>query len=180
MASPLVLAYNPSSHFGAELREGKPWYEVLTEPGIRVGRTDPKLDPKGVLTSEAITAAARKLHDPALEAAESSFETFPETSLVGRMQSGQLDAGFFYAVEAKTANLQTVSLAPIYKYAEYTVTVLNHAHDPSGAAALVRYLLGADRKYTLQKNGLNPMKPRLSGPARDVPASLRKLLVGAR
>ncbi len=178
MASPLVLAYNPQSSFGAELRKGVPWYKVLTQSGIRVGRTDPKLDPKGVLTSEAIAAAARKLHDPALAGALASFEVFPETSLVGRLQSGQLDAGFFYAVEAKTAKLATVSLNPVYKYADYTVTILNRAHDPAGAAALVRYLLNADRTYTLKKNGLNPIKPQFTGSRSAVPAGLRSL-VGA-
>jgi molybdate/tungstate transport system substrate-binding protein len=179
MASPLLLAYNPQSKFGAELARGVPWYKVLTEPGIRVGQTDPKLDPKGVLTVEAIAAAAQKLNDPALAQAESSFEVFPETSLVGRLQAGQLDAGFFYAVEAKTANLATVSLTPAYKYADYTVTILNRAPNPTGAAALVRYLLNVDRTYTLKQNGLNPMKPRFSGVKSDVPASLRRL-VGAR
>lgn len=179
MASPLVLAYNPHSRFGAELAHGTPWYRVLTQPGIRVGRTDPKLDPKGVLSVEAIAGAARKLHDPALLSVEGSFETFPETSLVGRMQAGQLDAGFFYEVEAKTAKLATVSLAPIYKYAEYTVTIVNRAPDPGGAASLLRYLLNAERSYTLEKNGLNPMRPRFSGARSSVPASLRKL-VGAR
>ena len=159
MGSPLELAYNPQSSFGKELRRGVPWYKVLTQPGIRVGRTDPKLDPKGVLTAEAVNTAARKLHDPALARALSSFEVFPETGLVGRLQSGQLDAGFFYAVEAKNAKLHTVTLAPVYKYAEYTVTILNRAPNPAGAAALVRYLLSAARAYTLRTNGLNPNKP---------------------
>jgi molybdate/tungstate transport system substrate-binding protein len=179
MASPLVLAYNPQSSLGAELRKGVPWYRVLAQPGIRVGQTDPKLDPKGVLTVEAIAAAAHKLHDPALARAASSFEVFPETSLVGRLQAGQLDAGFFYAVEAKTARLATVALTPVYKYADYTATILNRAPDPAGAAALLRYLLNAERTDTLRKNGLNPIKPQLSGARAAVPASLRSL-VGAR
>ncbi len=179
MASPLVLAYNPQSRFGAELRRGVPWFKVLTQSGIRVGETDPKLDPKGVLSVEAIAAAARKLHDPALATAQSHFEVFPETGLVGRLQAGQLDAGFFYAVEAKTAKLATVALTPVYKYANYTVTILDHAPNPSGAAALVRFLLNADRAYTLKKNGLNPIRPQFSGASSAVPAALRRL-VGAR
>ncbi|MGH2831168.1 MAG: substrate-binding domain-containing protein, partial [Solirubrobacteraceae bacterium] len=179
MASPLELAYNQQSKFGAELRHGVPWYEVLTQPGIRVGRTDPVLDPKGVLTVEALNTASRKLHDPALAKASSSFEVFPEASLVGRLQAGQLDAGFFYAVEAKTAKLPTVSLAPVYKYADYTLTILNHPQNPTGAAALVRYLLNVERAYTLKRNGLNPIKPQFSGTASAVPPALRSL-VGAR
>jgi molybdate/tungstate transport system substrate-binding protein len=179
MASPLVLAYNPQSSFGAELRRGVPWYRVLTQSGIRVGRTDPLLDPKGVLTAEAIAAAAAKLHDPALKRAASSFEVFPETSLVGRLQSGQLDAGFFYAVEAKTAKLASVALTPVYKYADYTLTILRSAPDPAGAAALLRYLLGADRSFSLKRNGLNPVSPQFSGSRSAVPPALRAL-VGAR
>lgn len=179
MATPLELAYDPSSSFGRELRRGVPWYRVLTQSGIRVGRTDPRLDPKGILTSEAVVNAARKLHDPALARALGSFAVFPETSLVGRMQSGQLDAGFFYAVEATTAGLATVPLTPAYKYAEYTVTILNRAPHAAAGAAFVRYLLAGVRSYTLQRTGLNPMTPQFSGSAAAVPAGLRRL-VGAR
>jgi molybdate/tungstate transport system substrate-binding protein len=178
MATPLELAYNPSSSFGRELRRGVPWYRVLTQSGIRVGRTDPLLDPKGVLTGEAVSNAARKLHDPSLSRALGSFSVYPETSLVGRMQSGQLDAGFFYAVEAKTAKLTTVPLAPVYKYADYTLTVLNRAGNAAGGAALVRYLLSSARSFSLKRNGLNPMTPQFSGSAAAVPAGLRRL-VGA-
>ena len=178
MASPLELAYNPSSKFGKELRHGIPWYKVLTQSGIRVGRTDPKLDPKGVLTVEAVNNASKKLHNPALARALGSFAVFPETGLVGRLQSGQLDAGFFYTVEAKNAKLSTVGLAPVYKYAAYTMTVLNRAPNPTGAAALVRYLLNSARGYTLRRNGLTPMTPQFSGRASAVPAGLRTL-VGA-
>ena len=52
--SPLVIGYNPSSRFAEALRT-KPWQEVLREPGIRIGRTDPKLDPKGALTVQLMT-----------------------------------------------------------------------------------------------------------------------------
>jgi len=179
-SSPLMLAYDPSSSFGRQLAQGKPWYQVLTEPGILVGRTDPKLDPKGVLTVEAVEAAARKLHRPSLARALGSFPVYPETALIGRLQSGQLDAGFFYAVEAASAHLVTVPLTPAYKYANYTATVLNRAPNPAGGAALIRYLLNARRSYTLRKNGLVALKPQLSGRRSAVPASLRGLVGASR
>jgi molybdate/tungstate transport system substrate-binding protein len=53
-SSSLVLGYDPHTKFGKQLAAGKPWYKVLTEPGIVVGRTEPKADPKGKLTVEAI------------------------------------------------------------------------------------------------------------------------------
>jgi molybdate/tungstate transport system substrate-binding protein len=178
MASPLELAYNPSSRFSAELRRGRPWYKVLTQPGIRVGRTDPVLDPKGVLTVEAVRNAARRLHDPALVKALGSFAVFPETALVGRLQAGQLDAGFFYTVEARNAGLRTVSLFPVYKYALYTVTILNGARHRAAAEAFVRYLL-AGRSHSLGRDGLVAVTPTFSGSPATAPAGLRRLL-GAR
>ena len=57
--------------------------------------------------------------------------------MLARLQAGQLDAGFFYVVEAKKAHLPTVPLTPVYKYADYTITLLNNAENQSGAEALV-------------------------------------------
>jgi molybdate/tungstate transport system substrate-binding protein len=175
-ATPLMLGYNPSSSFGKQLAHGTPWYKVITEPGILVGRTDPKLDPKGVLTVEAIANAARKLHEPQLEDVLESVPVYPETALAGRLQSGQLDAGFFYAVEAASGHFPTVALTPAYKYALYTVTILSHATDPAGAAAFVRFLLGSTHANTLGRNGLAPVKPQFSGSSAGVPPVLRRLV----
>jgi molybdate/tungstate transport system substrate-binding protein len=171
--TPLVLGYDPSSKFGKELAAGKPWYEVLTQPGIMVGRTDPKLDPKGVLTVKAVESAAKQLGDPALAKALASFPVFPETALVGRLQSGQLDAGFFYAIEANVAHIHSVSLAPVSETAAYTVTILNHASQHAGAEAFVRYLLADSRATTLTGSGLNPLSPKLTGQAAAVPSGVR-------
>jgi molybdate/tungstate transport system substrate-binding protein len=177
-SSNLVLGYDPKTKFGKQLAAGKPWYEVLTEPGILVGRTEPKADPKGKLTVEAIDAAARKLHDPALTKALKKFQIFEETSMLARLEAGQLDAGFFYVVEAKKANVPTVPLTPVYKYADYTVTLLNNAENQRGAEALVAFLLSSKRKAVEKEYGLVPIKPRFSGHASAVPAGLRSI-VGA-
>ncbi len=52
--SALVIGYNPKSKFASDIKS-KPWYTVLTEPGIKVGFTDPATDPKGVLAVQAMT-----------------------------------------------------------------------------------------------------------------------------
>src|ERR1700743_1835651 len=59
--SPLMIGYNPRSKFAAEFKRRR-WDEVLKEPGIRIGRTDPKLDPKGAFTVEMVTKAADLYH----------------------------------------------------------------------------------------------------------------------
>jgi molybdate/tungstate transport system substrate-binding protein len=177
-SSDLVLGYDPKTKFGKQLAHGKPWYKVITEPGILVGRTEPKADPKGKLTVEAVDAAAKKLHDPSLTKALKNFPIFEETAMLARLQAGQLDAGFFYVVEAKEAHVPTVPLTPIYKYADYTITILNHAENQEGAEALVSFLLSPKRKAVEGDYGLVPIKPTLSGSASAVPKSLRAI-VGA-
>ena len=162
--SPLVLGYNPSSKFAAALKS-KPWYEVVGQPGFLLGRTDPTTDPKGVLAVEALDKAARAHHLSGLATvATSSANVFPETSLVGELQAGQLDAGFFYGVEASAAHLKTVPLAGIHLSAQYTITVLNRAPHAAAARAFVAFLLGKSGQAILKRNGLVPsVPPTLSG-----------------
>jgi molybdate/tungstate transport system substrate-binding protein len=174
--APLVIGYNPSSKFAKDFRT-KPWYKVLTEPGIRLGRTDPTLDPKGKLTVAALTAAVRTYHLPAsfVGAVEKSASVFPEQDLQGRLQAGQIDAGFFYTNESTPLHLQTVPLGKVHEAATFTVTILNHTKDPKPAAAFVEYLL-TTAKSNLTEGGLHVLKPTVTGSRSDVPDSLRHAL----
>lgn len=176
-SSPLVIGFNAHSSFAAQFRT-KPWYEVVTRPGIKVGRTDPKLDPKGKLTVEAIDRAAAALRRPALKMALSSFPVFPEEDLVGRLEAGQLDAGFFYSVEAAAQHIPTVSIRPVHVGATYTVTILKGAPDEQGARAFVKFFLGSKGKAILARNGLDLVRLSASGATAAVPAGLRGLLGG--
>jgi molybdate transport system substrate-binding protein len=171
--SALVLGYNPHTAIGRKLASGVPWYRAISQKGVLVGRTDPKLDPKGRLTVEAIDAAAGRLHAPALAKALEGFPVFPETALVGRLQSGQLEAGFLYAVEAAAAKLPTVSLAPIARHAQYTISILAGDADARGAEAFVRYLLSPQRAGSLNRSGLVAIRPRFHGSSSSAPAGLR-------
>ena len=65
--SPVVIGYNASSKFAADFKS-KPWYQVLQEPGIKIGRTDPKLDPKGALTVTLMQQAETFYKSPGLVA----------------------------------------------------------------------------------------------------------------
>lgn len=170
----LVLGYNRSSSFAKALRS-KPWYRVLTEPGLRLGFTDPRLDPKGVLTVDALRAAARRYHLPALDRiAEDQSDLFPEEDLVGRLQAGQLDAGFFYTVEASAARIPTVSLRPIGERATFTITVLNRAPHAAAAQAFVKFLLSQKGAGLLRGAGLATVRPVADG--RGVPAALGSVI----
>jgi molybdate/tungstate transport system substrate-binding protein len=176
-SSPLVLGYNPSSKFATDLKT-KPWYQVLAEPGILIGRTDPATDPKGVLSVTALDTAATADNEPSLKAiGTSTSNVYPEDTLVGRLQSGQLDVGFFYAAEAKAANITTVPITGQTLAAHYTITVLANAPHEAGAEAFVSYLLGSAAKPALDSDGFTLITPpTLTGSG--VPAGLQSVLSG--
>jgi molybdate/tungstate transport system substrate-binding protein len=175
--SPLVIGYNPHSKFAHDLQT-KPWYEVITEPGFLIGRTDPATDPKGKLTVTALTQAAVKYKDPALLAiAKSDSNVYPEETLVGRLQAGQLDAGFFYTSETTPAGIPTVEMTGISLKATYTVTVLNQAPHQAGGESFVTYLLSPAAQSILTKSGFQLVQPpKTTGTG--VPASVSSAISG--
>ncbi len=157
--SPLVLGYNPASTFAKALKT-QPWYNVVDRRGFLLGRTDPATDPKGVLAVGALTGVALSYDVPMLAPlATSASNIFPETTLVGRLQAGQLDAGFFYAVEAAAAHLKTVPLTGTGLTAEYTVAVLRNAPHVAAAKAFVEFLLSTSGRKILKANGVAPISP---------------------
>jgi molybdate/tungstate transport system substrate-binding protein len=158
--SNVVLGYNPNSKFAADLKS-KPWYEAITEPGLRLGFTDPATDPKGKLVEEALSDTAKARNLPALTAIENDkSDVFPEETLVARLQSGQLDAAFFYTAEAVPASIPTVPLTGEEDLkATYTVSTLKGAPNQAGAEAFVLYLLGADGQAALKQDGFGLISP---------------------
>lgn len=175
-SSPLVLGYNPQSRFAHALRS-RHWYDVIDQPGFLIGRTDPSTDPKGVLAVTALAQAAKTYHVPALMAiAASTSNVFPEQSLVGQLQAGQLDAGFFYGVEAAAASLKTVPLTGTHLAGDFTITILNRAPHEGAARAFLDFLLGKSGRTILRRNGIVTMNPPRVNGRSGVPKDLKALL----
>jgi molybdate/tungstate transport system substrate-binding protein len=180
--SPLVIGYSPSSRFANALRTNKRWWSALQSSGLLLGRTDPAIDPKGALTVQFLHRVEAAKHLPGLSQriigdAENTSQIFPEETLVGRLQAGQLDAGFFYSIEAKAARIPTVSppLGTHYS-ARYTITILNNASNPAGARAFVKYLLGAQGAAVLRQDGFQLVKGQIGGDKSAVPPDAKTLL----
>ena len=115
----LVIGYSPKSKYAADFQAAangsKPWYQVLEESGVRLGRTDPTLDPKGYNTFFMFQLAEQYYKQPGLQqkilgSDENTSQVFPEETLVARLGTGQLDAGIFYLNEVKQANLPYITL----------------------------------------------------------------------
>lgn len=179
--SALVIGYNPSSRFAAAFK-ARPWYRVLESPGFRLGRTDPRLDPKGALTMKLMRNAQTYYHVPGLAARvlgapENPAEVLPEETLIGRLQSGQLDAGIFYSTETSQAHIPAIGLpAAIAPKALYTITIVRHAPDRRAAQAFVSFLLGPRGRRLMKRSGLSLRPPTVSGDAHSLPAPIRALL----
>jgi len=179
--SPLVIGYNPSSRFAADFKT-KPWYEVLLEPGIKIGRTDPKLDPKGAFTVDLMQRAEQFYQQPGLAqrvlgAPDNPAQVLPEEVLVGRFQSGELDAAFFYSIEAADTEMTNVKPpSEIQPKARYTISILNNSPNPAGAERFLLFLLGSEGQALLQKHGLDSVKLAVSGDAQTIPAAIQSLV----
>ncbi|NKJ49993.1 ABC transporter substrate-binding protein [Burkholderia sp. SG-MS1] len=182
--SPLMIGYNPQSKFASQFKS-KRWDEVLQQPGIRIGRTDPKLDPKGAFTVEMMTKAAGLYHQPdlvekTLGAPENPAQVLPEETLVGRLQSGQLDAGFFYSTETSDLKIPAIHPAPeLQAKASYTLTILNDAANRPGAVSFVDFLLSEQGRALLKQHGVDVVKPVVSGAVQSMPPSVQAVIDAA-
>lgn len=115
----MVVIYNPGSRYAADFaaaaRGGKAWYEVLREPGLRLGRTDPAVDPQGANALLTLQLAARYYHQPQLlqqiaGPLQNPSQIFAEPSLMSRLEAGQIDAAIGYASAARSHHLPTIDL----------------------------------------------------------------------
>lgn len=128
-ASPLVVAYNPSSPYAPALgaiaagrRPLADLFRVMAEPGFTLGRTDPNIDPQGAAFVEMVELAQRTLGLPASTVhailgpgplgSPSSAEIFDETALEPRLEAGQLDAASAFLSQAVQLHLHYVRLPP--------------------------------------------------------------------
>lgn len=101
----MVIAYSPRSPHAAEFAaaaQGKlPWYRILEQPGVRFGRTDPRVDPQGRNIIFTLLLAEKFYRQPDLArkilgAYLNPRQIFTEASLLSRLQAGQIDAASGY------------------------------------------------------------------------------------
>jgi molybdate/tungstate transport system substrate-binding protein len=211
-AADLVIGYNPKSRFKNDFdqaRAGKLlWYDVLARPGVKLGRTDPNLDPKGYRTLFLFELAERHYQKLGLVALlggpTNPAQIFPEPELLIRMESGQLDAAIFYRHEVVAHGLPFIELpdevnqsnprlAALYRERRYTtdrgmtvtgvpilftITILATARNAPGALGFVRFVFSQQGQTTLSQYGLRAAPVLVGGEAARVPTELRGLIEG--
>ncbi|MFB6106285.1 MAG: extracellular solute-binding protein [Halobacteriaceae archaeon] len=110
------------------------WWEVLSRDGVRVGHSDPAVDPGGYRSVMAMRLGAvpfrgEALYDEATRdamVANSVVPTGTETKLVGQLESGKLDYAFNYRSVATTADLPSVTLQPQVDLSKMTADYAEH------------------------------------------------------
>ena len=139
----MVIAYSPISHFHLDLDKAKtgriPWYQVLSQPDFKFGRTDPELDPKGYYVVIAAKLANIYYNDQNIKQKilgqddRNPKQIFTEETLTTTLETGQLDAiaaykheaiakGLPYIILPSQINLGNPAFSDFYKKASYTLS----------------------------------------------------------
>jgi len=125
----MVVAYNPSGKYASQFKAiadgSKPLSDLFTllqTPGLKLGRTDPNIDPQGRDFIYMLELAQAYYHLPSDTVAKilgttdfgtaSSPQIYAESSLDSTLQSGQLDAASAFVTQAIQLHLAYVPLIP--------------------------------------------------------------------
>lgn len=111
----MVIAYAPHSRFASIFARGAPWWRILESPGLKFGRTDPTVDPQGRNIIFTMLLASRYYHQPRLAQRVlgpllNHQQIFTETSILSRLEAGQLDASSGYESATRSRHLPFVRL----------------------------------------------------------------------
>jgi len=116
----MVIAYSPKSRYAplfakANGPNAKPWWQILEDPALRFGRTDPITDPQGLNIIFTMQLAANFYHlpglvDKILGPLINPRQIFNEPEVMARLQAGQLDASSAYATQPAAFGLPFIAL----------------------------------------------------------------------
>lgn len=203
----LVIAYNSTSRYAKDLRLAAlhrlPWYKVLEQKGFRLGRTDPKIDPKGFMTVEMLQLAQRYYHNNTLfsriiGSIENPQQIFPEEALLAQLKTGQVDAAIAFLHEAKEWRVPYITLpnainlgdpaeAAFYRNATFTqkgktthaepivftISIPNNARHKAAAIAFVNDMLSGPASKILLREGFTAMPHTAYGLRSAIPTVLK-------
>ncbi len=132
----IVIAYTDKSKYADEINADN-WYEILSRPDIRMGRSDPELDPCGYRSVLVMELAEKYYKKPGL------YKTLKdhagtvirpkEVDLVADLETGNIDYFWIYESVARQhhfkyitlpeqINLSSIQYADFYKTASITLT----------------------------------------------------------
>jgi molybdate/tungstate transport system substrate-binding protein len=202
----ITFAYTDHSRGAAGLTPAN-WYQVLAQPGVHIGRSNPDTDPSGYQVLQMLNLAQGYYHQPNLAAgvlANSPPGTLvgTETQLLPALQSGQIDYLGIYRSDALQHHLRFVDLPPQIDLADpaqaatyatvsvptssgvksgkpivYALTVPTNAPNPAVGQQFVEFVLSPTGQKIMNNNGFTVLNRAVAGG--QVPAPLRSLTTPA-
>jgi molybdate/tungstate transport system substrate-binding protein len=190
---------------GASKLNATNWYQVLAEPGVEIGRSNPDTDPSGYQTLQLLELAEGYYHQPGL--AQAILKNAPqrnmrntETELVGALESGQIDYLAIYRSDALQHHFQYLPMpeqidlsdaARTGDYAKvsvhtrngdlqgrpiiYAVTIPLNAPHPRQALQFVQFLLGAEGQKIMRDNGFVVLEQPIADGLEQLPPELKRM-----
>jgi len=106
-ANAMTLMYAPNSK-GASTINANNWYQILSEPGVNIGRSDPNTDPSGYQFLNMLQLASKYYNVPNLSQSvlansPAKYVTSTETDNIAALQAGEID---YLAIYTSTAQEQ--------------------------------------------------------------------------
>ena len=152
----IVIAYNPHSRYASQFKAyadgSKPLaglFTLLETPGLRLGRTDPNIDPQGRDFIEMLELAQSYYHLPSNTVAKilgttdfgtaNSPEIYAETALDAVLESGQLDASSAFVTQAIELHLDYIKLPAAINLGSFADAALYHKASVTIAGGVVKH-----------------------------------------
>jgi molybdate/tungstate transport system substrate-binding protein len=207
----VVLAYSPNSRFLADFEQAHsgaiPWHQVLLQPGIKLTRNDPNLDPMGYYTVLVCALAEKYYRLPGLKQHLLGGDTNPAQINginLARLERGEIDALFLYQravgelilpylLLPDEINLSNQNLATPYARVQFTTNtgqtfrgkpisfsaaVLRNAQQPQAALQVVEYLLSPAGQQRVLAAHFLPGTALVGGDMTALSDQLRPLIQG--
>lgn len=202
-ANRITFAYTDQSKGAAGLTPTT-WFQVLAQPGVHVGRSNPDTDPSGYQVLQMLQLAQGYYHAPSITAgvlANSPPGTLvgTETQLLPALSSGQIDYLAIYRSDALQHHLRFLELpaqidlsdpAQAATYAGvsvptstgprtgkpiiYALTMPTKAPDPAAAQRFVEFVLSPAGQKIMADNGFTTVSPAVTG-GTNLPAALQPM-----
>ena len=207
----VVLAYSPQSRFLADFEQVRngaiPWYQALLQPGVKLSRNDPNLDPMGYYTLLVCELAEGHYHLSDFKARLLGSDTNPaqiNQPNLAQLERGEIDAMFLYLSAATDLalpflrlpdeiNLSNPAMAADYAQVHFTTNtgqtfhgkpisfsaaVLRNAKNLEAALDFVEYLLSPAGQQLVQAAHFLPGLALIGGDVASVPSRLQSLIQG--
>jgi len=208
LGNAITFVYTARSK-GAQRIDAHNWWQVLSAPGVQIGRSNPDTDPSGYQTLQMLELASRYYRQPDLAArvlanSPRSNVRDTETDLISALQLGQIDYLAIYRSDAVQHHLLALDLPPQINLGDprfaadyaratvrtrqgevsgrpivYALTIPTTAPHPELAQQFVAYLLGPAGQKVFAANGFITLRHPVALHRDKLPASLRRLTVPA-